>query len=173
MREIVMTDTTAQGTMNTSTTGAPANFPLSEIPHSAGIISALLTLVGGMMWLRRRISRDSVEGVKDRSEKSLVQTLQHERDSAVNSEKEAWKTRTDDAKRIGELTSEVKHLTRTNVALMEDVTMLRVEVKALRDMLHSLLPKNIADMIRAHEEQLTIERLREIVPPPAPPPHEV
>lgn len=91
--------------------------------------SSLWTLGAGalasLMYLRKYISRQNVEINKDSAESNLIKTLQEERDKALAAAHEAWKTKAEDAKLIGELTSEVR-------ALRETVMQLKAEVDSFR-----------------------------------------
>lgn len=75
---------------------------------------------GALLYLRKFLSRQGVDIKKDSAEANLIQTLQEERDKAMAAAEKAWETRAEDAKLIGELTSEVRAL-RAQVAEMRAV----------------------------------------------------
>ncbi len=150
----------------TSTVGAaPAElFNVPLVGYGGGVLGSLLTFVCSVMWFRRKISRDNLEIAKDQSEKKLLTIITEERDRAVLSAEAAWRTRTEDAKLIGQLTGEVKHLTEANTHLIRDVSSLREEIAKLRDIIHSMLPPEIA----AQMQQNAIDRaehMRTLIPP--------
>jgi hypothetical protein len=66
----------------------------------AGVAGAA---VGGLLLLRRRLSRDGVEVTKDRAEVDLVATLRAERNAAVTEAKREREQRTADAEKIARL----------------------------------------------------------------------
>lgn len=149
----------------TSTTGEqqPELFNVPLASYGGGALGSILTLLGTILWFRRKISRDNLEIAKDHSEKRLLTVITEERDRAVLAAEAAWRTRTDDARLIGQLTGEVKHLTEANIHLIRDVGSLRDEISQLRDIIHSMLPPEIA----AQMQQNAIHRadqLREIIP---------
>lgn len=76
------------------------------------------------MYLRKVVSRQNVEVTKDSAESNLIKTLQAERDKAMDAAREAWKSKAEDAKLIGELTSEVR-------ALRESVMELKAEMDVI------------------------------------------
>lgn len=81
----------------------PPNLPESSPMWTLGA-GALASLI----YLRRFLSRQSVDISKDGAESNLIKTLQDERDRAMAAAEKAWETRAEDAKLIGELSSEVK-----------------------------------------------------------------
>ncbi len=161
----------AVSTQTTTTVGVPPQQELFNVPlvgYGGGVLGSLLTFIGSVMWFRRKISRDNLEIARDVSEKKLLTVITEERDRAVLAAEQAWRTRTDDARLIGELTGEVKHLTDANAHLIKDVGSLRDEIAQLRDIIHSMLPPEIATQMRQNAIQRAAD-LREIIPLP---PHE-
>ncbi len=126
----------------------PAEFVITAPAIGGSLLVTVLTIVGTIMHFRRKLSRDNLEIAKDSSEKKLLTTITEERDRAVASAEVAWKTRTEDAQLIGQLTSEVKHLTITNTSLINDVAGLRSEISQLREVIYGMLPPNIAAQLR-------------------------
>lgn len=55
-----------------------------------GITGLFGAVVMGILYLRRKASRDGTEIIKDRTEGKLLESLMVERDSARQSEREAW-----------------------------------------------------------------------------------
>lgn len=72
----------------------------------AGWTAAVLTAVGGVALMRRRLSRDRTEITKDRVESEFVELLLKERDQALATAREAWRQREVDAQSIARLTSQ-------------------------------------------------------------------
>lgn len=99
----------------------------SAVQHSSSygeqiytaITSILISGMGAALWIRRKLSKDSLEIKKDSAEGDLMQHLEDERDHLKN-EKDKILERliTVDAERssavaqVGKLTVEVEHLTR-------------------------------------------------------------
>lgn len=70
----------------------------------AGVGAAGIGLAGSAALLRRRLSRDKTEMVKDRAESTIVELLLKERDQARDEAQTALKTHHDDAQTIARLT---------------------------------------------------------------------
>lgn len=149
-------------TQQAASVSQPAEFPAS-LPSvtGGGMIATGVSLVAGLLWLRRRLSRDSLEVAKDASEKRLLSVITEERDRAVAVAEAAWATRTEDARLIGQLTSEVKHLTEANRNLISDVSGMREEIVQLKEIIYSLIPPDIADRMRKSANQPYAEGIRE------------
>lgn len=88
-------------------------------------------VLAGLLWLRKFLSTQGVEMKKDAAESSLMKTLQEERDKAMAAAEKAWATRAEDAKMIGELTSEVK-------ASRQLIDTLHTQLREVRDELHTV-----------------------------------
>jgi hypothetical protein len=104
----------------------PTGYPV-EPPsgfHIGSIVGATVTVIGALLWLRRRTSRDGLEIAKDRAEINTVAMLQNERNKAMEEAREAWRRRTEDAETIARLTGEVQHLSQKSALLEERVTTL-------------------------------------------------
>jgi hypothetical protein len=71
---------------------------------------ALGALVGALMMVRRRLSRDGVEMTKDRAEADLVEVLRSERDAAIAEARRVRDQHTADAEIIARLLSDKAHL---------------------------------------------------------------
>ncbi len=168
--EQATTEKTTSTLSTTSTVGIkeqPELFNVPLVSYGSGALGSILTLVGTALWFRRKISRDNLEIARDVSEKKLLTVITEERDRAVLAAEQAWRTRTDDARLIGQLTGEVKHLTEANIHLIRDVGSLRDEIAQLRDIIHSMLPPEIAQQMQQNALQRA-EQLREIIPPRTP-----
>lgn len=136
------TEAPAATTVQTATVGTPPALPdmLPNVSPSVGVLSSVSAVLVALLWVRRKFSRDGLEVTKDASEGKLLITLATERDKAMESAREAWRSRADDAKQIGQLSSDVAHLTKTNEGLTSELTVLRSEVRELKDMVNLLLP---------------------------------
>ncbi len=92
-----------------------------------GLLTAATTLGGIALALKRKVSRDTVEIVKDRAEESIITHLEKQRDKAFE---EASKTHTklqisetermDAVAKVNKLTLEVQHLT-SQVKILKDL----------------------------------------------------
>jgi hypothetical protein len=138
---------TAQGptqtTANTATTGTPADFHITDIPFGGTVVTSIMSAMAAVLWVRRKLSKDNVELAKDRVEASVLQTISAERDRAVLAAEKAWQTRAEDAKLIGQLNGEVKHLSHMNCDLIKEVENLRNDFQQLREVILCLLPRVI------------------------------
>lgn len=115
-------------------TAAAFDLPATAI-SGGGVIGIAVTLILGFMGLRRRWSKDNLELTKDRAETNLIASYQktiadlEERNKRLDENaREAWKSRAEDAKRIGELTAKVENLTTTNQNLEKRITELSAMV---------------------------------------------
>jgi hypothetical protein len=107
--------------------------------QGGGIMTAVFTLIGGIMWLRRRLSQDGLESKKDRSEGQLLDIVIKERNAAMDDAREAWAKRATDAEMIGKLSAQVESLNHLNHKTNNEVSLLRMlnekqnqEIAALR-----------------------------------------
>lgn len=111
-----------------------------EVPPAlisgGGIFSAAATCVVAFLALRKRWSRDNLELTKDRAETNLIAS--YEKIIAENTKtiqrldenaREAWRTRAEDAKQIGELSAKVGHLTSLNESLNQQIARLTAMVR--------------------------------------------
>ena len=87
--------------------------------------------VGSLLYLRKFLSRQGVDIKKDSAESNLIQTLQAERDKAMAAAEKAWETRAEDAKLIGELTSEVRSSRELIEQLRKQVAEMKTEFEAM------------------------------------------
>ena len=134
---------------------APAKgFNVPDSMITGGSISgAAVTIVLFVLAFRKRLSKDNLELTKDRAETDIIQTYReqvkalHEQTAKLDENaREAWRTRAEDAKRIGELTSRVEHLTEVNTRQENTIVVMRTRVEHLSSMVRSLLPP--ADRLR-------------------------
>jgi hypothetical protein len=110
--------------------------------QGGGVMTALFTLIGGLMWLRRRLSHDRLEVKKDSAEINLLEIVIKERNNAMEDAKEAWAKRASDAELIGKLSAqveatntEVRLLHQLNEAQVRELAALRNDIAALRSQL--------------------------------------
>lgn len=133
--------------------------------NGGGILGIAVTAVLTFLALRKRWSRDNLELTKDRAETNLIAAyqktiadLQAANERLDQNAREAWRTRAEDAKRIGELSAKVEHLTEVNqsqTSKVEHLTQinekLEVQVEELTAMVRRLLAGQQAN------QQLTTE----------------
>lgn len=123
---------TQKTTTSTASVGDPAAFPIVGGELAGSVIAVAVTVVGGLMWFRRKSSRDSVEIVKDRTEGRLLEKLMDDRDAKAADAKEAWAAHNELVKRNGFLEAENVHLKREVDRLMSELTRLQAEVDKVR-----------------------------------------
>lgn len=106
------------------------------LTSGGGIIGAAITFVVAFLALRKRWSRDNLELTKDRAETNLIasyeRTIENQQEQIKRLDenaREAWRTRAEDAKQIGELSAKVAHLTSINEALNKQVATLTAMVR--------------------------------------------
>lgn len=159
-------------TAQTATVGTPPSLPdmLPGVTPSVGVLSSVSAVLVALLWVRRKLSRDGLEVTKDASEGKLIVTLAAERDKAMESAREAWRSRADDAKLIGQLSSDVAHLTKTNEGLTTELTDLRGEVRELKDMVNLLLPIQNLGLSPAALRAALLALAAQPTPSPAPSP---
>lgn len=92
-----------------------------------------LGLVGSAALVRRRLSRDRTEIVKDRVEGDYVERLLKDRDAALLEAREAWRVRQVDVESIARLTSQ-------NLYQAQEIARLGVEMAAFKRLLIRLYP---------------------------------
>jgi uncharacterized membrane protein len=78
-------------------------------------------LAGGLLYVRRQLSRDKVEGHKDRAEAGLISRLQSERDQALAEAQNVRAQRTADAAKIAHLESELSFAEREIGRMMREI----------------------------------------------------
>ena len=113
-----------------TTASAYMSFPDLEVPDipshvvNGGVITTIMSLLGGILWIRKRISKDNLEVAKDDAERQLLIAAIKEKDKALAAAEEAWSSRTRDAKLIGVLSSDVSHLTKVNKSMTQEIARL-------------------------------------------------
>lgn len=100
--------------------------------QGGGLTGALFAIAYGVIWLRGRLSSDSVERTRDKTENTILEIVLKERNEAMTYVREAMTKREADAKQIGELTAQVKGLEALNHKLNNEVQLLRLQMMALR-----------------------------------------
>lgn len=93
-----------------------------------GIASALGVVSSYVLYLRRKISHDNSEILKDRTEIDIIKTLQDERDKAIQE-------RNDVIKRMGIIDAEKNSLTNKVESLTFRLTDVTSEVSSIHDLL--------------------------------------
>jgi hypothetical protein len=102
----------------------PTAFPVNG--ETAGWLGFFVSaLVGVILHLRRKTSRDGVEILKDRTEGALLKTALEERDNAMRMANEAWAKANSDAGTIGQLKAENEYLKRELVDARAQISAVR------------------------------------------------
>lgn len=105
---------------------------ISVSTETAGGLGVIVSaLVGGIMYMRRRASRDGVRIVEDRTEGTLLKTTLTERNQATADAREAWLRSSADAREIGRLTAENEYLKRELQDARDTITKIRMSVQAV------------------------------------------
>jgi hypothetical protein len=107
----------------------------------ATILSAIGGAVGSFFVLRRRYSQDSNAIAHDKAEGTLIATLLAERDAAMQSAKEAWSQRTDDAKAIARFEALMEAGERETKRLRDEIFALRLHTRKLTAIIVRLDPQ--------------------------------
>lgn len=96
-----------------------------ELPGLAATVAALgaagVGLAGSVAVLRRRLSHDKAEMVKERVESGYVDLLLKERDAANADWRDAWRVRQQDTEVIARLAAQNAHLTAEISRLREEI----------------------------------------------------
>lgn len=87
---------------------------------ATGIAGVATALVGTLLWLRRRVSKDSTEINADKAQNTILGTALSRADAAERDAREAWAQRTKDAEAIARLSVQ-------NEALIAQISLLRDE----------------------------------------------
>lgn len=109
----------------------------------AGWGAAGIGLAGSVALLRRRLSRDKTEMVKDRVESGFVELLLKERDAANADWRDAWRVRQHDTEVIARLTSQNEHL-------IAEITRLRDEIGSFKRLVLRLHPDMRAFLVSSY-----------------------
>lgn len=111
---------------------------MKEVVAQGGLGAAFFGLVGGLMWLQRKMSQDKLDNTRDSSEVLLLKTIISERNEAIDRADKAWAQRAEDARLIGQLSSEVESLGRINQKTNDEVKLLRMVNEHLKTEMQSL-----------------------------------
>lgn len=119
-----------------------------ELPEGSALSALGAGVFASLLYLRKFLSRQGVDIKKDGAEYHLIETLQAERDKAMAAAERAWSVRAEDAKLIGELTSEVKasreiiNELRSQLGKMsEELHRVSLDLKQMRDTYHDQSPR--------------------------------
>lgn len=94
--------------------------------ETAGILGVGVSMVvGAILYLRRKTSRDGLEIFKDRTEGAMMKTIIEERDKAIAEAREAWAIVNANAREMGELTAENSYMKRELAEAREYITSIR------------------------------------------------
>lgn len=132
-----MTDKT---TTTTAAVGDAPQFPVA-VPSgelAGSIFLAAATVVGGILWFRRKVSRDSTELIKDSSEGKLVKILMDERDTKAAEAKEAWALYNEMVKEHGLLKARNEYLDREVTRLTNELGAVNAKLDEVRQDLYKL-----------------------------------
>lgn len=110
--------------------------------QGGGLMTGVFTLIGGLMWLRRKFSQSGLEVKKDIAEGHLLEIVMRERNSAMEEAREAWAKRAMDAELIGKLSAQVEALNQLNHKTNNEVHLLRLlnekQTKELEELRRSI-----------------------------------
>ena len=104
---------------------------IPEVPEGTSLWTLGAGALGSLLYLRRFLSRQNVDIRKDSAESNLIKTLQDERDKAMQAATEAWKSKAEDAKLIGELTGEIRSLRQAMTELKEELDSVNARLREL------------------------------------------
>lgn len=112
---------------------APRDIPaLPVTPETVGFMgSGIIGMILTILFLRRKTSRDKLEILKDGTEGLMLKTALEEKDKAMADARQAWSSKTDDARLIGQLTAENDYLKRELKVALEQLAEIRKGVQAV------------------------------------------
>lgn len=120
-------------TKTTTVVGDAPNFPVVDggggIGFSIGLTAT--AVVAGILYFRRKLSRDSTEIIKDRADGKFTQQLMESLEARSAEAKEAWA-------KFNELNAEVGELRAANAYLKREVDRLVGELAKAQDKLDSV-----------------------------------
>jgi uncharacterized protein YoxC len=113
------------------------------------ISSILIAFAGAALWIRKKLSADSLEIKKDQAEEDLIEHLEKERDT-LKADKEKLlerliavdKDRQEAVGRIGKLSADVEHLTNQVVHLEKMVELLGKKLDSATDSMQKYAIEN-------------------------------
>ncbi len=107
------------------------------------IFSSVFALITFGLWLRRKLSRDSLEIVKDRAEENVIKHLEDERDKLLTENDHIKKRiekveaeRNEAQQMVSRLSVEVKHLSEKVQELKEITEQLMIKLETATKELH-------------------------------------
>ena len=107
--------------------------PTQEPSGLLGMLGAGLTsLVMGGLWLRSKLSRDSVTIAADRAEKDMLERLQDENKDLRMALGAMTDERNSLVREVGEMTGSIRALEASQKQLLEQVALLSQQVNTLR-----------------------------------------
>jgi hypothetical protein len=116
-------------------------------PDSNAVVGTIGGIAGTAfawaLWMRRQMSKNKVEITRDRAEVHIIQTLIHERDTALQHAEEsrkreeaAWAAKAESARLIGEMSAQLEQQTKVIKLLEGRIESLRKDVHWLRNQLY-------------------------------------
>lgn len=109
----------------------PLVLPDNLATTGGGILGIAASAVVAFFVIRAKWSKSNLDVAQNKSAEDIIKTLQQQLDKAHTDRNHfqevaanAWRTRADDAKLIGELTAKVEHLTNVNAELKLTVSTL-------------------------------------------------
>lgn len=109
----------------------------------ATVCAGVVGLGASVALLRRRLSRDKAEMVKDRVESGYVELLLKERDAANADWRDAWRVRQKDTEVIARLAAQNEHLT-------AEISRLREEIGSFKRLVLRLHPDMRAFLVSSY-----------------------
>lgn len=110
----------------------PEEIAQKAMIEGGGLTAAVFSIAAGLLWLRRRLSRDNLEVKRDSGEMTLLATIITERNTAMADAREAWAKRAADAELIGKLSAQVESLERINERMEREIDALRAEFQEFK-----------------------------------------
>lgn len=148
-----------------SVPGVPISMPDVAV-NSGGVMALVVSALLGFLAIRKRFSKDNLELTKDRAETNLIAAYQKtigdltERNKQLDENaREAWRTRAEDARRIGELSSKVEHLTEINANMTEQMTLQTETIRLLTESNKALMLSNTNLEARVNEMTRHVARI--------------
>lgn len=120
---------------------------LPTLNEPNGILALVLSIVAGILFLRRRLSNDNSVINRENAETNIIAILQRERASAMKAAEEAWAQRTNDAQEIAGLSVALNAYEKRNAELMEEVRQLSRQFRALRNLLLQIAPERAQEIL--------------------------
>lgn len=121
-------DVTEKATTTAASVAEPAGFPTNMNELGGGVLAAAVTMVGMVMYFRRKVSRDNTEIIQDRATGKFTQQLMDELAASRENAKEAWG-------KFNELNAEVGQLRAEKIYLSKEVDRLTAELTSVQSKL--------------------------------------